>query len=420
MHTQERLFPGKREETSGGVLDASSPNDLDVSDLLRPVESEGIGSRWVVRQGGACPASNDGTVTRSSDLTDRYLCCLAGRPLLTREQEVALAERIDDAARRIRATLYNGARATTRLGRTRQNSEAAKQLQAVRQAPVLSAPLMDKAEASLADVLSTARELSYSPAFGLLEQCIDQMRRSRAILEQAKEELVCSNLRLVVDMAKRYAGRGLAFLDLVQEGNIGLMKAAERFRHQKGFRFSTYAIWWIRQGITRALADHSRTIRIPVHVSDSLRRVTRTANRLAQRFGRDARPEEIAQDLQWAHGKARDIQQVFQHSISLDSSVGDGETRLVDFIADAKAKMPDSILSQWEMTREAHRLIAKLSPREQDIIRMRFGIDQTRSYTLEELGRRFSVSRERIRQIEQQALKKLKTHEPEEVRAVLS
>jgi RNA polymerase primary sigma factor len=228
--------------------------------------------------------------------------------LLTRGQEIALAGRIDDAARRIRATLHHAARATRRFERTRQNNEAVTQLQAVRQASFLSAPLIDQAEASLAGVLSRAQGLSDAPTVWLLEECIEQMRRSRAILEQAKEELVRCNLRLVVAMARRYAGRGLDFLDLVQEGNIGLMKATERFRHEKGFKCSTYAIWWIRQGITRALADQSRTIRIPAHASDSLRRMTRTANRLAQQFGREAGLEEIAQDLQWAHGKVRTTQ----------------------------------------------------------------------------------------------------------------
>jgi RNA polymerase primary sigma factor len=410
VHTQEPLFCDKREEALGAMLDVRL-DDLDAGDLLGLIEREGKSLQQVSWTDRAYHLSKKGQSGLSPDLADRYLRCLGERPLLTREQEVVLAERIDYGTRNIRATLQSAVRVASRLGRTRQNQKVAKQLQEICRASGLPAPLLDKAEACLAVFLTRARESSCCPSIALFEECAEQMSQSRAILEQAKEELVRCNLRLVVYMAKHYTGRGLALLDLIQEGSVGLMKAAERFRYQKGFKFSTYATWWIRQGITRALADQSRTIRIPVHVSGSLSRLTRTAQRLTQQFGREARTEEIAQELKWGCGKVQETRHVFQRPISLDTSVGDGKARLGEFIADAEARMPDSFLNQWEMTREVHRLIARLCPREQDILRMRFGIGQARSYTLAEIGRRFSLSRERIRQIEEQALERLRTHE---------
>jgi RNA polymerase primary sigma factor len=218
-------------------------------------------------------------------------------------------------------------------------------------------------------------------------------------------------LRLVVDIAKHYTGRGLGLLDLAQEGNLGLMKAAERYQYRKGFKFSTYATWWVRQGVTRALADQSRTIRIPVHLTEASHRILRTSRKLVQQFGREPRAEEVGNALHLPPGKIHETMQVFQEPISLENPVGDGETLFGEFIADSQAVPPDSHVHRTELTREMDRILGALTPREQLVIRLRFGIGQDEPCTLEQVGQSLSVTRERIRQIEAKALKKLKTPE---------
>jgi RNA polymerase primary sigma factor len=251
------------------------------------------------------------------------------------------------------------------------------------------------------------------------ERSIRQIREARSVLERAKDEMVRCNLRLVVDIAKHYNGKGLGLLDLIQEGNIGLMKAAERYQYRKGFKFSTYATWWVRQGITRSLADQSRTIRIPVHMTESSHRIVRTTRRLAQQFGREPKPEEIGRSLQIHPDKIKDTLQIFQEPVSLDNPVGDGETLFGELIADRHAMPPDSHVNRTELTRELDRILSTLTPREQVVIRMRFGIGQDEPFTLEQVGQNLSVTRERIRQIEAKALKKLKAPEIKQMFAAI-
>jgi RNA polymerase primary sigma factor len=284
-----------------------------------------------------------------------------------------------------------------------------------------SAVALDRAEAALEQLIVEARASGKASAFRVkrLTAGRRQVREARTILERAKDELVRCNLRLVVDIAKHYNGRGMTLLDLVQEGNMGLMKAAERYQYRKGFKFSTYATWWIRQGITRALADQSRTIRIPVHLTEASHRIVRTARRLVQQLGREARVEEIGKALHQRPDKIQETMQAFQEPVSLDNPVGDGETLLGELIADRQAVTPDSHVHRSELTRELDRILSTLTPREQTVIRLRFGIGQDEPCTLEQVGQSLSVTRERIRQIEAKAIKKLKTPEIKQMFAAI-
>ncbi|HVY55676.1 MAG TPA: RNA polymerase sigma factor RpoD, partial [Thermodesulfobacteriota bacterium] len=245
---------------------------------------------------------------------------------------------------------------------------------------------------------------------GLLGKSLKRIEFGEQMTHRARRKLIESNLRLVVSIARRYINRGLPFLDLIQEGNMGLMRAVEKFEYNRGYKFSTYATWWIRQAITRALADQSRIIRIPVHMTETINRIVRTSRHLVQELGREPLPEEIADKVGMQSDKVARVLKISKDPISLETPIGDEEdSKLVDLIEDSNTTSPVKVLEMSELKEIINQALSSvLNVREESIVRLRFGIDEEKEHTLEEVGHEFKVTRERIRQIEVKAIKKLK------------
>jgi RNA polymerase primary sigma factor len=346
----------------------------------------------------------------SVNLESMYFRGFRSRPLLHAEEERKLAIRLYEGTTDLRTLLQQALAISEKLQPQQEVDLVHERIQNLLDLKGYSPPVIEEILQSVLTLQSFAAEKGPKgrKIFQQAEELYRSIQTVRMEIEEPKDELVQRNLRLVVNVAKRYLGRGLNFLDLVQEGNIGLMKGAERFDYTRGFKFSTYATWWIRQGITRAIADQSRTIRVPVHTNEASTKIAKTAQRLAQQYDREPTFEEIGQVLDMSRDRVKETLEAFQEPVSLDAPSVDGETELGELIPDLDCSAPDEEVSRKSNVRWLAKIFQVLNPREEQVVRLRFGIGGDEPWTLEQVGRSMSVTRERIRQIEVVALNKLK------------
>jgi RNA polymerase primary sigma factor len=352
--------------------------------------------------------------TEFDNLIWTYFKSMGQKGLLTRKEECDLAKKLELGHRMLRDTVLKTPLRRAKLGRIltlngNPIDEATRQALHKKKIPgylVENAVKIIKEKYASTKHPTRAMEAILTPS--QWKEVNRRIIEAERIIQESKEKLVLSNLKLVVSIAKKYINRGLPLLDLIQEGNIGLMKAVDRFKYRKGFKFSTYATWWIRQGITRAIADQAKTIRIPVHMTEASQKIYKVVNRLTQELGREPRPPEIARRARVRTKKVDEILRLVQEPIALQSPIGDEDSKLEDFLEDKTVVSPFDRVENLEVKESITKLLHTLTPREEEVIRMRFGIGVNREHTLEEVGHHLSVTRERIRQIEAKALKKLK------------
>jgi len=341
------------------------------------------------------------TIRLSKKLTERMVNKLKG-----------MIERLDNAERDIRRSEREAGCDFTEIKRLCRELEARPK----HSTEILDGRRFDRSRAfelynsiknSRGNILTVERDSRISA--DALRVTFQKVQVGQRVAERAKSELIEANLRLVVSIAKKYTNRGLQFLDLIQEGNIGLMKAVDKFEYKRGYKFSTYATWWIRQAITRAIADQARTIRIPVHMIETINKLIRTSRYLVQEYGREPTPEEIAEKMELPVDKVRKVLKIGKEPISLETPIGEEEdSHLGDFIEDKSILSPSEAVISMNLAEQTRKVLSTLTPREEKVLRMRFGIGEKSDHTLEEVGQDFDVTRERIRQIEAKALRKLR------------
>ncbi len=345
---------------------------------------------------------NAGVLYHDEDISGIYLREIAKIPLLTKEREIDLGKRMQLGEREISKLIVRCL-------------ESAKQIRQpdlrLEQNQIKQGDFIRLEERNTRDLIQSLEELLQGPGSEQngLKDLVADLRNTEADVTAAKAEMVQSNLRLVVSIARSYVNRGLSLLDLIQEGNLGLIKAVSKYDYTKGCKFSTYACWWIVQGITRAVGNEPKIFRIPIHVLETRQKVEQATRRLVTELGRDPSPEEVSEKIGSSPNDVRKIMNLTQEPVSLETSLGEGSGRLIDLIKSQGAEsFGDNLLRKMDLTKMTKALLSFLAPREQQILRLRYGIGEPKSYTLQEIGERYGVSRERVRQIEKKALNRLR------------